>query len=100
MARRKIRDEEDAVACLESYERSRLTVREWARRNGVDGRSLHCWRLNLGERRRPTRLVELVTEARPVAARYVVRARGLEIEVGDDFDQRTLARLLDVVASC
>jgi hypothetical protein len=100
MTRRKIRDEDDAVACLESYERSGLALRDWAQRNGVDGRSLHCWQLNLGERRRPMQLVELVPESRPVSARYVVRAWGFEIEVGDDFDQRTLARLLDVVASC
>jgi hypothetical protein len=102
MPGRKIRDEKDALTCLEHCERSELGFREWARHNGVDGRSLHCWRLALAKRQQSVRLVELVTETEPVAtpARYIVRTGGYEVEVGDDFDSSTLVRLLDVVASC
>lgn len=44
---RKIVDERDARACLKSLARSRETLREWAQRNGIDGRSLRAWQNNL-----------------------------------------------------
>ena len=111
MPGRKIRDEADARHCLWSLKDSGLTLVEWAREHGIDGRSLRLWGLNLW-RREPIsepappsiRLVELVTDEtahdspRPTVPRYVVRVAGIEVEVGDDFKEATLARLLEVVA--
>lgn len=102
MAGRKIRDEADAVQCLDAQCASGLALAEWAMRHGIDGRSLNSWRMNLSRRgtaRRAPRLVELVASGGPTA-RYTVRCGRLAVEVGDDFDQETLFRLLQVVASC
>ena len=60
---RKLRDRQDALACLEALDTSGMTLTPWARAHGVDARSLHCWRLNLGGRRDTSRLVELVPES-------------------------------------
>lgn len=108
MPRRKIRDEADARRCLRSLEESGLTLREWALEHWVDGRSLRAWGNNLARRHSsaaPARLVELVANERSGKAsgwaagpRYVVRVAGVEVEVGDDFRQETLLRLLEVVA--
>jgi hypothetical protein len=38
---RKVVDEKDARACLSSVARSGETMRAWAKRHRVDGRSLH-----------------------------------------------------------
>ena len=102
MPGRKIRDERDALECLDRFERSGLEFREWVRRNDVDGRSLQCWRMSLEKRRRELRLVELVTEQTPEQAhtRYVIRTGSFEVEIDENFDQDTLFRLLEVVAAC
>lgn len=43
-------------------------------------------------------MVELVPITRPAPARrYVVRVGELAVEVGDDFDELTLRRLLEVL---
>lgn len=47
MERRKIRDEPDARMCIAAVKASKLTVGEWARSEGVDGRSLRAWMLKL-----------------------------------------------------
>jgi hypothetical protein len=52
-----------------------------------------------------TQLVEFVPRSRvelvvPTSARYVVRIEGAELEVGDDFDAETVARLVRVLRSC
>ena len=103
MARRKIRDEADALECLAALGTSGLPMPEWAQQSGVDGRSLNVWRLNLTRRQRSERprLIELVPRVPPVAAaRYVIRCGELAVEVGEDFDDHTLRRLLCVVAGC
>lgn len=112
MAGRKIENEEDAVDCLMRVDRSGLELHEWVRRHGIDGRSLHCWRLNFERRGRQvpeanlaqnvSRMVELVTDERkpPTDARYLIRSGIFEVEVRDDFDDDTLSRLLAVVATC
>lgn len=94
---RKVRNDEDARICLEAAAASGLPRADWARRNGVDARSLNAWRVNL-ERERP-RLVELVPN-RPATARYTVRYGDFEVEVDDQFEADVLRRLLEVVASC
>jgi len=99
---RKIRDAEEARWCLEAVADSQLARAEWARRNGIDARSLNAWRLILAraERQVPTRWVELVAAQRVPTSRYVVRVGDVAVEVGDDFQDDTLRRLLAVVASC
>lgn len=100
MAKRKIRDHADAHQCLAEQASSGLSLASWARREGIDGRSLNLWRVNLarhGAKSVPTRLVELVPEQSP---RYVIRCRQMAVEVGADFDQETLFRLLQVVSAC
>ncbi|MCA9550090.1 MAG: hypothetical protein KC933_08650 [Myxococcales bacterium] len=104
MARRKILDETDALTCLAAAEASGMSRRDWARSNGVDGRSLHCWWLALRDRapvRSPIRLLELVAPGAPKrGATFVVRAGRVEVEVGADFDEAALLRLLRVAVEC
>ena len=127
-AGRKIEDEHEARVCLKAAKGENLG--RWARAHGIDGRSLNAWRINLEARakstsRRPPRtkaalakaalakaapgkstsLVELVPRSRvelvvPTSARYVVRIEGAELEVGNDFDAETVARLVRVLRSC
>ncbi|MFT3770935.1 MAG: hypothetical protein QM820_36410 [Minicystis sp.] len=104
--RRKIEDERDARACLRAAKAARLSVGEWARDNGVDGRSLNAWRINLSRSRRPEvaakpRLVELVPATPPRAdTRYVVHVDGARIELADDFREETLVRLVRALRAC
>lgn len=106
---RKIVDERDARACLSSVARSGQTMRAWAKRHRVDGRSLHAWQRNLSRRGtaastpgHKARLVELVpmSQMSPSARRYVVRVGEASVEVGDDFDAGTLRRLLEILRAC
>jgi transposase-like protein len=106
MEARKIRSAADARRCLAQVAASGQTRRAWAQDHGVDARSLNAWRLNLerGERVAP-QFVELVAAApAPAAAlpapRYRIRCGAFEVEAGTDFDERSLGRLLRVVASC
>ena len=118
MERRKIRDEADARACIAAVRASKLTVKQWARSEGVDGRSLRAWTINLGRganstkpsRPRPRRtslakplqLIELVAapSVAVTASRYVVRVGAHAVEVDDQFAEGTLRRLVGVLASC
>ena len=105
---RKIDDEWDARACLRLAKAAGVSVGEWARENGVDGRSLNAWRINLSRAGAsgaaavsPPRLVELVTAAPSRAdARYVVHVDGARIELADDFREETLLRLVRALRAC
>jgi hypothetical protein len=106
--RRKIEGEQDARACLRSAKAAGVSVGEWARENGIDGRSLNAWRINLSHRgaselttvSKP-RLVELVPAAPSRGeARYVVHVDGARIELADDFREETLVRLVRVLRAC
>jgi hypothetical protein len=74
----------------------------WARANGVDGRSLNAWRLNL---QRPQteldalRIVELVPQATRETT-FRIGCGPFTVEVPPDFEDGALARLLGVVAAC
>ena len=107
--RRKVRDERDARTLLEEADRSGLSLSEFCAQAGVDGRSLNCWRVNLhrsGAANRlasapePLRFLEVVSRQISAArATYRVSIAKLVIEVGDDFQEDTLGRLLSVAAS-
>lgn len=115
---RKITDELDAQRCLAAARRAGEKIGAWARANGIDGRSLNTWRMNLERRgsRLPVRaprppselakrsraaLVELVPARRPpTAGRYLVHVGGVCVEVGDDFDPGTLRRIVEALRPC
>ena len=106
MSLRKLRDADEARRCLDEATASGLSRPEWARANGIDGRSLNAWRMNLERTRarggQTPRLVELIA-AEPVTdepVRYVVHCGELTVEVDHRFDDDVLRRLLGVVASC
>lgn len=107
---RKIEDARDARVCAKAARAAGLSLGAWARRHGVDGRSLHAWSVNLERGRGRGRstalvakpqLIELVPTARPhIPARYVVQVGDAAIEVGDDFHDETLARVVRVLRAC
>jgi len=105
MLRRKVRDREEAAELLDALDRSGMRRAEFCAFHGIDGRSLHCWELNLGraaagQARHPAlRLLE-VTVVPARTATYRVHVGDRVVEVGDDFDDATLVRLLDVLARC
>jgi len=102
MAGRKIFDAEDARTCLTEAARSGEHRARWARAQGIDPRSLNAWRINLeravGTPRSMPRLVELVRRVAPSVVS--VRCGPFTVEVGDDFDDQLLARVLCVMAAC
>lgn len=111
MVRRKVLDRDDAERLLDAWDGSTGDLPEFCARVGVDGRSLHCWALNLGrlprprEKQRPSAvgLVELAVRGAPATAPlglYRVVVGDLAVEVDDGFREDTLARLLRVVARC
>jgi hypothetical protein len=103
---RKIKDEADAVACLEAARRSRCETTEWAREHDVDARSLNAWKANMarrGTKRRPSSapvaLVELVPVARS-QARYALDVGGVRFEFDDHFEVETLQRVVRALRAC
>lgn len=100
---RKIRDAADAENCLRAAVASGLPRPLWARANGIDARSLNVWRLIQARKSRPAptalRMVELAGPPSAGTA-YVVCVGRFRVELGDDFHDATLRRLLSVVASC
>jgi len=106
MAGRKVESEQEARRCLTAARAAGASAGDWARTHGIDGRSLNAWRVNLERRGAPRpraapRLVELVPAAPPApAARYVLHVGGVELELGDDFHEDTVRRLVQVLLSC
>lgn len=102
MVRRKIRDREDARACLEAAAASGIPRAAWAHANGVDARSLNAWRISMERtvRKPELRLVELVALDQAPGRSFRVSCGSLSVEVEDGFDADALRRLLRVVASC
>ena len=108
MAGRKIRDEREARRCMAAAKSSGLSRTEWARRQGIDGRSMFAWARNLergdrgrrGQQKTKGGMVELIPATIPAVSRYVVRCGQVAIELDDCFEEATLARLLKVVGAC
>ena len=108
MAGRRILNEQDARRCLAAAKSARGGLAMWARAQGVDGRSLNAWRVNLGRRGVARvravvpKMVELVPTATLAAPRvpYVLHIGGVELEVGANFDEQFLRRLVGLLKSC
>ena len=106
MAGRKVFNEQDARRCLTAVKASRSSLGTWAQEHGVDGRSLNLWRVNLERRgvlRAAPKLVELVVVPGPAfgpQAPFVLRIGGVELELGNHFDEPSLRRLVGVLKSC
>ena len=102
---RKVASEREARACLAAAKAAGVSSGAWARERGIDGRSLNAWRMNLSRRSETacakTHLVELVPATAPkVASRYLVHVGDVALELGNDFDDATLRRLIAVLRSC
>lgn len=106
MAGRRISTEQEARRCLAAAGAARDGLAAWARSHGVDGRSLNAWRVNLERRSLPRphaapKLIELVPATAAVSsARYVLHIDGVGLELGDDFNEQTLRRLVHLLRSC
>ncbi len=125
MAGRKIGNEQEARRLLRAAHTAGVGRAAWARSQGIDARSLNAWRVNLGRpggvaprprsqvRAVTPTLVELVpmpasatsagarapgSSERP--ARYVLRVAGVSLELGDDFNEQTVRRLVGLLRSC
>lgn len=103
---RKIRDPNDADACLAAVEASGLSLKAWANTHGVDGRSLNMWRINR-QRTSTTpistslRLVELLPMQRPQPVRdFHVHVADLVVDVPHGFDADALGRLVATLRRC
>jgi hypothetical protein len=108
---RKIGSESEARRCLAAVKGSGMSLKDWARGHGIDGRSLHAWKMNL-ERCAPsapkrkasaakgTPLVELVPAPASPPSRYVLHLGVGSVEFGDDFLDETLRRVVGVLRSC
>lgn len=107
MAGRKVRDEEDARACLRAVEASGELRAAWARSHGIDARSLNAWRVALDRRARRSKasgLFELVPlrgeRADGPSPVIVVRRGEFVVDVPEDADMEHLGRVLRAVAAC
>ena len=107
MPGRKIRDADDARACLSAVEESGLDRVRWAHDHDVDARSLNAWRVNLAQRERQDtpetlRLVELVPTPPRGREHSGIRIRRgpWTVEVDPDFDPGMLVDVLAAVAQC
>ncbi len=104
MTGRKIKDETEAVAALESMARTGLELKDWCRARDIDPRSLAGWRGVLEARgyeapEHPS-FVEVVRVPVERTARYCVRHGAFTVELDDGFDDDSLGRLRRVVATC
>lgn len=106
MRQRKIRDEVDARACLAAVRAAGGDPVSWSRSNGVDARSLNCWRVNLGRRSKSANvdavaLVELVPAAPArVGGRYLLDLGVARLEFDDSCTVDTLRRVVTAVVGC
>ena len=105
MSRRKVPNAETAKAWLEAAEKSGLTRVEWCTREGVDARSLQCWRIALRRpaAAAPVEFVEWVprSESAPVQATSLrLHVRDVVIEVAPGFSAESLVEALRAVRAC
>lgn len=101
---RKIECEFEARAALLAAAGSGLGRREWARSQGIDGRSLHAWARNLTQRTGgETPFVQVIPDAPQVpavGAMYTVVVGELRLEIGPQFDEGAVTRLVRALRAC
>lgn len=101
---RRVQDEADASACLTAAERSGLTLYGWCKANQMDYAVLYRWRRRLNPApSTELRLLEVVPPPTATARekpRYTLVAGNFRLEVGDDFVDETLLRLLRLASAC
>lgn len=103
MAGRKVLDEREALELMAEAQRRGVKPSEIAVERGIDGRSMNAWRMTFqrsGRLPEPA-FVELVaagTTTQPSVYRVLVE--DMAVEVSDDFDERTLRRLVGVLRAC
>ena len=101
---RKIRDREDAVACLAAVAASCKPLRAWCHAEGISARSLNIWRLILDRAGAPRvprlRLVELLASPTRTPEPLRVRVGDFAIDVPTTFDDETLRRVVAVLRQC
>ena len=100
---RRVQNEADARACLTAVQDSGLALYGWCKANQMDYAVLYRWQRRLnGRPSAELHLVE-VTPApvggSPKNPRYTLLAGNIRVEVGDDFVEETLARLLRVACA-
>jgi hypothetical protein len=103
--RRKVPDALTAQAWLDAASRSGLSRVQWCAQEGVDARSLQCWRLTLARRaRQESAFVEWVPRADPAALPPAPPLRlhlnDVVIEVSERFSSVSLAEVLRLVRAC
>jgi hypothetical protein len=106
---RKIRDEEDARACLAAVRAAGGERTAWAHAHGIDARSLNAWRVAIDRRAAKRRaaagpkLIELVPSSAPrsaAAARYVLDVSTGRVEFDDACSAETLQRVVRALRAC
>lgn len=101
---RRVQDEADARACLAAAECSGLTLYAWCKANQMDYAVLYRWRRRLNPApSTELRLLEVVSPPTVTARekpRYTVVTGNFRVEVGEDFVDETLVRLLRVASAC
>ena len=101
MARRKINGEAEAAALLKEWRAESVDFDVFCKEQGVDGRSLQCWRMTFAKREpEAMRLLELTLPREKAAASYRIHVGDYTVEVDDDFQDETLTRLLTAVGRC
>ena len=98
---RVVRDEAEALACFAQMQDQGWTIYHYARTQGIAAWSLYRWRNRLQNAPSVGGLVELTAATVPAGtARYELVLGAVRIVVGDDFQEKTLRRLLHLVQSC
>jgi transposase-like protein len=86
---------DEARAVLARLDSSRLTVREFAEREGLDRQRLYRWRTQLGSTTAPT-FVEIAGPGRGGAIEVVLRS-GHVLRVPSEFETETVRRLVEIL---
>lgn len=90
----------DARAVFVEQAASGLSLREFARREGIDAGRLYRWRRELGEAAErpgaaaPPPVIELRAAPRPAERVEIVLASGVTLRVTEAIDPAALARLI------
>ena len=98
---RKVRDAREARELLAAWSKSGVAISAWCEERGINWYSLSAYKGWPGRRREVFVEVETAeAEAPPSSSRYRVVLGARIVEVGDDFDDDVLGRLVRVIEAC